>query len=149
MTKIKSGVASQQGFTLIELMIVIAIIGILAAIAIPTYQNYTRKAKFTEVIHATAPFKLGFEVCMHETGAIEKCNTPGKNGLPPNAGASGFVNSIITSVVGSKAVITATSQGINSGTTEAGATYILTGTADANGHVTWEKGGECLTSGLC
>ena len=47
----------QKGFTLIELMIVVAIIGILAAVAIPAYSNYTKKAKFVEVTQATQALK--------------------------------------------------------------------------------------------
>jgi type IV pilus assembly protein PilA len=47
----------QQGFTLIELMIVVAIIGILASVAVPSYNRYIMKAKFTEVIMSTTPYK--------------------------------------------------------------------------------------------
>lgn len=61
---------NQQGFTLIELMIVVAIIGILAAVAIPSYQNYTKKAKFTEVINQVAPIKLAVDECVTDNSCI-------------------------------------------------------------------------------
>ena len=58
----------QTGFTLIELMIVVAIVAILAAIALPAYQNYTKKAKMTEVASATGKYKTSIEVCVQTNG---------------------------------------------------------------------------------
>lgn len=64
-----------RGFTLIELMIVIAIIGILAAIAVPQYSTYTKRAKFSEVKIAATPVKSAVELCYQQTNGINACNS--------------------------------------------------------------------------
>ncbi|MEN6629179.1 MAG: prepilin-type N-terminal cleavage/methylation domain-containing protein [Sulfuricella sp.] len=61
---------AQQGFTLIELMIVVAIIGILAAIAIPSYKDYTIKAKVSQALASLAPQKIKVGLEFSENGAI-------------------------------------------------------------------------------
>jgi len=61
---------TQQGFTLIELMIVVAIIGILAAIAIPAYQDYTARAQATEALSATAGIRADIGLYLSEVGQL-------------------------------------------------------------------------------
>ncbi len=77
----------QSGFTLIELMIVVAIVAILAAVALPAYQNYTKKSKMTELAAATGALKTQVEVCLQSNGTTACGN--GSNGLP----ATGFIAS--------------------------------------------------------
>ena len=77
----------QKGFTLIELMIVVAIIGILAAVALPAYQSYTLKAKFTEVVLATSNLKKQVELCAQNLGAVTACDG-NTNGINENISAA-------------------------------------------------------------
>jgi type IV pilus assembly protein PilA len=138
----------QRGFTLIELMIVIAIIGILAAIAVPQYNTYTKKSKFSEVIGATAPFKLGVEACYLDQQNLANCGTPGTNSVPQSTVAGNSYVGVVA--VGANGVITATA---NNTVPFAGTeTFTLTpvgGAASTSALLIWTKGGNCVTQSLC
>ena len=100
----------QQGFTLIELMIVVAIIGILAAVALPAYQDYTVRAKMSEVMLAASACRTSITEVYQSGGSA-----PGVNNWGCEAtGTSKYVSSIATTVDG-KVSVTATGLGSANG----------------------------------
>ncbi len=101
----------QKGFTLIELMIVVAIIGILAAIALPAYQDYTKRAKMSEVILAASACRTTITEVYQSASSTA---FPGSNawGCEIAAGSgSKYVNKVETD---DKGTVTVTAQGIDS-----------------------------------
>jgi prepilin-type N-terminal cleavage/methylation domain-containing protein len=78
---------NKKAFTLIELMIVVAIIGIIASIAVPVYQNYTRTTKANTALMESVPYKTEVVICYQTVGAISPCSQ-GNHGISiPNIGS--------------------------------------------------------------
>ena len=126
----------QKGFTLIELMIVVAIIGILAAVALPAYQDYTKKAKFAEVVSVASTYQTAVSLCAQTLGTVTGCDI-GTNGIPATTNTTH-----VASVDVANGMITVTP----TATTSAAATLVLTPTL-GGAALTWAKTGSgCLTS---
>ncbi len=135
----------QKGFTLIELMIVIAIIGILAAIAIPSYQNYIKKAAYSEIPLAMSSIRTAVDTCYGIEKSLAACDTAASIGETLPTGLTGKALASIA-ITPTTAVVTATPNAYKG--IVATDTCVLTPAADASDRLIWTYSGACLTKGF-
>lgn len=130
---------TQKGFTLIELMIVVAIIGILAAIALPAYQDYTKRAKMTEVILAASACRTSISEVYQSASSLP---APGEWGCEAASSPSQYVASVVTDASGT---VTVASQNISGVTTG----VVLTPRNQAGAIMTGADIGSAVASWTC
>ena len=132
------------------MLVVIAVVGVLAAIAVPRFQNSLQRASFVEVINTGSPYRTGVEMCLQKGNALADCDA-GQHGVPVAVGAS--TSGVVTSGTVDGGVIT-----INAALGSEAYTYILTptpaaaatsgATPSASG-ITWAVTGTCIAANLC
>lgn len=126
----------EAGFSLLELMIVVAIIGILSMIGMPSYQSYIQKARFTEVISSVEQFKTAVTLALQQGVSLNDLKN-GSYGIPKSAAPTKNLDHILVK----NGIITASGTKLVSE-----ANYILTPNEDGT---VWSVTGSCLKLGFC
>lgn len=140
--------SSQQGFTLIELMIAVAIVGILAAVAVPQYRDYVRRGALPEAFSQLADYRVKMEQYYQDnrnyggTTCVDATNAPSWKTFVPN-GAKGFDYACTVGSLGQAYTITATGR---TGTVSAGHVYTIN---QSNLQTTTQFKGAAVTGKNC
>lgn len=132
---------NHNGFSLMELLIALVIVGILSAIAVPTYNNYTKRAHYSEIVLAAQPYKMAVMECFVSSGDLTQCHG-GTEGIPSDVDQG---NDAIKSIKTKQGIITVTPN-IKNGIKESD-TYILTPTIHG-ARIQWVSSGGAVTAGL-
>jgi type IV pilus assembly protein PilA len=139
-----------NGFSLIELMIVIAIMGILISLALPAYNNHFKRSKFTEVVLASNALQRQVEICFYIKHALNECDSFEKTSSKKSDFiAPSYISDIeISNSSGNYQIkSTATSE---ASVSSSGDTYIMTATINSN-QLLWEVSplSTCISEGTC
>ncbi|GFZ78913.1 pilin family protein [Pseudohongiella nitratireducens] len=136
---------TMSGFTLMEVMMVVAIVGILAAVALPSYQSYADRAAYADVVSAAVPARTEVDLCVQIRGADE-CNA-----IPAQPGwsVSEMVNNVSIDMEDENFLVTVVPSDTRAGI-DGEDTYVLRGVPQG-GSLQWgvDEASGCLAASLC